>query len=471
MEELMEQRHDGSDVITYTDYTVYKQDLRSDLQRAAESFVRIGYMLKVARDTRILEGSGYASVNEFALKEFGLEKTQVSRFININDRFAKDGYSLELREEYKDYGYAKLAMMLTLPEEVNEMLSPEMSKAEIKAIKDEVDEEKKKTDIEVMLEEKDEVQQSLDDTLAKALYQWGKDTPESYVKIWTEAQRCRTEELTAEALVNALAPGGFILIMTRIPGEGRCSVKIDENSEQVSVVLIRDGQRHTYSKADAAQVIMDMCGGSDAKEQWSELYNLAYPEPVKKEPVAPVQPKKESHVQLPPKPKEEKPAEKQEKKIEEKPQGQSAEQNRENEAQEQSAESEQQSQQAESIGEEEQRERPAQSAGESGPQEQQSKEDTTEVNQTSHVEGRRSAKVAELEAKKHYWAESLSAHEVALRNRISMQNWEKVAEMAEQIKDEANKIVDLQNEIKEIQDAIQMRIEDMEDQQDAAEDE
>ncbi len=449
MEELMEQRHDGSNVITYTDYTVYKQDLRSDLQRAAESFVRIGYMLKVARDTRILEGSGYASVNEFALKEFGLEKTQVSRFININDRFAKDGYSLELREEYKDYGYAKLAMMLTLPEEVNEMLSPEMSKAEIKAIKDEVDEEKKKTDIEVMLEEKDEVQQSLDDTLAKALYQWGKDTPENYAQIWDEAQRCRTGEITAEALVNALAPGGFILIMTRIPGEGRCSVKIDENSEQVSVVLIRDGQRHTYSKADAAQVLMGMCGGSDAKEQWSELYNLAYPEPVKKEPVAPVQPKKESHVQLPPKPKKERLAEKPEEKIEEKPQEQPAE----------------------SIGEDEQRERSAQSTGENEPQEQQSEEDTAKANQTSHVEGRRSAKVAELEAKKHYWAESLSAHEVALRNRISMQNWEKVAEMAAQIKDEAEKIVDLQNEIKEIQDAIQMRIEDMEDQQDAAEDE
>lgn len=478
MEELMEKRHDGSDVITYTDYTVYKQDLRSDLQRAAESFVRIGYMLKVARDTRILEGSGYESVNEFALKEFELEKTQVSRFININDRFAKDGYSLELREEYKDYGYAKLAMMLTLPEEVNEMLSPEMSKAEIKAIKDEVDEEKKKTDIEVMLEEKDEVQQSLDDTLAKALYQWGKDTPENYAQIWDEAQRCRTGEITAEALVNTLAPGGFILIMTRIPGEGRCSVKIDENSEQVSVMLIRDGQRHTYSKTDAAQVLMDMCGGSDAKKQWSELYNLAYPEPVKKEPVAPVQPKKESHVQLPPKPKKERLAEKPEEKIEEKPQGQpeapqgqSVEQNRENEVQEQSTESEKQSQPAESIGEDEQRERSAQSTGENEPQEQQSEEDTAKANQTSHVEGRRSAKVAELEAKKHYWAESLSAHEVALRNRISMQHWEKVAEMAAQIKDEAEKIVDLQNEIKEIQDAIQMRIEDMEDQQDAAEDE
>ena len=180
MEELMEQRHDGSDVITYTDYTAYKQDLRTELERAAEAFVRIGYMLKVARDTRILEGSGYANVNEFAAKEFGLEKTQVSRFININDRFAKDGYSTELRDEYKGYGYAKLAMMLTLPDEINEMLSPELSKAEIKEIKNEVDAENKKTDIEVMLEEKDEVQQSLDDTLAKALYQWGKDTPEMH---------------------------------------------------------------------------------------------------------------------------------------------------------------------------------------------------------------------------------------------------------------------------------------------------
>lgn len=178
-------------------------------------------------------------------------------------------------------------------------------------------------------------------------------------------------------------------------------------------------------------------------------------------------------MQLPPK--KEKPAEKPKEKIEEKPQGQpeapqgqSAEQNRENEAQEQSAESEQQSQPTEKIGEAEQRERPAQSTEENEPQEQ---EDTAEVNQTNHVEGRRSAKVAELEAKKHYWAESLSAHEVALKNRISMQHWEKVAEMAAQIKDEAEKIIDLQNEIKEIQDAIQMRIEDMEDQQDAAEDE
>ena len=86
MEEIMTQDHN---VITYTDYATYKHDLDTELQGAVEKFVRIGYLLKVAQDTGILAGSGYSNVNEFAMKEYGLDKTQVSRFIRINDRFSK----------------------------------------------------------------------------------------------------------------------------------------------------------------------------------------------------------------------------------------------------------------------------------------------------------------------------------------------------------------------------------------------
>lgn len=52
MEELM---NTGNTVITYTDYTQYKAALDAELQKSAEGFVKIGYLLKVARDTRILE--------------------------------------------------------------------------------------------------------------------------------------------------------------------------------------------------------------------------------------------------------------------------------------------------------------------------------------------------------------------------------------------------------------------------------
>ncbi|MFQ8778311.1 MAG: hypothetical protein ACLR78_13920 [Roseburia sp.] len=99
---------------------------------------------------------------------------------------------------------------------------------------------------------------------------------------------------------------------------------------------------------------------------------------------------------------------------------------------EQSAESEQQSQPAESIGEDDQRERSAQSTRENEPQEQQSEEDTAGGKSDQPCRG------ADDQRKSRSWRQreallggvTIAAHEVALRNRISMQHWEKVAEMA-----------------------------------------
>lgn len=129
-----------------------KNALRHELNAAAVSFVRIGYLLKTARDTDIL-GDQYADVNDFAQKEFGMDKSQVSRFININDRFSIGGYSEHLQDRYEGYGSSKLSMMLLLPDSINEQLSPEYSKSDIQTIKEEYQAEQKISDIEVMLEE------------------------------------------------------------------------------------------------------------------------------------------------------------------------------------------------------------------------------------------------------------------------------------------------------------------------------
>ena len=99
---------------TFRDYKEYKASLDFEIKANAEGFVRIGYLLKVARDTNILEESGYKSVAEFAQAEYGLTKDVVSRFIAINDRYSIDGYSEKLLEKYEGYGVAKLQEMLTL---------------------------------------------------------------------------------------------------------------------------------------------------------------------------------------------------------------------------------------------------------------------------------------------------------------------------------------------------------------------
>ena len=84
-----------------TTFEQLKGELGNELHKAAISFVRIGYLLKLARDENILAGTSYADVNDFATAEFGLDKTQVSRFIRINDRFSIGGYSEHLKEECK----------------------------------------------------------------------------------------------------------------------------------------------------------------------------------------------------------------------------------------------------------------------------------------------------------------------------------------------------------------------------------
>ena len=115
--------------ITYKrTYQEFKGELDYELNKAANGFVRIGFLLKQARDTDILNESPYSNYQEFAQKEYGLDASQVSRFININDRFAREDNPEKLKDEYGGFGVAKLSLMLTLPDSLNEELSPEMSK-------------------------------------------------------------------------------------------------------------------------------------------------------------------------------------------------------------------------------------------------------------------------------------------------------------------------------------------------------
>ena len=140
-----------NDIVYTKSYTEYRNELLQELSNASESFVRIGYLLKVARDTEVLNGQ-YENYIDFAREEFGLDKTQVSRFIRINDRFSIGGNSLELKDEYKGFGTRKLGIMIQLPDEITEELTSDYTVEEIETIKNEVKEEQKVTPLEDFME-------------------------------------------------------------------------------------------------------------------------------------------------------------------------------------------------------------------------------------------------------------------------------------------------------------------------------
>lgn len=285
-------------VIGYRSYQEYKQELDTELKKTAEGFVRIGYLLKVARDTSILAESGYDNVIDFARAEYGLDKTQVSRFMNINDKFSEGGYAPELKEEYQGFGYAKLSIMLLLPEDVNNVLTPDFSKAEIQQIKDVVDEEKKTTDIEVMLERKDEAQQALDNNLEKVVFQLGKDNPKIYKEIWEAVKK---ESETGKYFIRHLIPNGKAVYTVRIPGTGSHMLAITEESEDVKLLNLRDAsQNEKYNKEDVEKAFGKIFFNTGTwKESWEKEYGEILPA-EKNAAVAPVQskaaPRKESKV-------------------------------------------------------------------------------------------------------------------------------------------------------------------------------
>ena len=176
--------------ITYQkSYQEFKGELDTELQKTAEGFVRIGYLLKVARDTDVLKDSPYKTVTEFAEAEYGLSATYVSRFISINDRFAESGYSDKLDTKYQGFGYAKLTVMLQLPDSMNEELSPDMSKSDIEAVKAEFDAESKVTDIERVIEGSNPLEgdtSDLDDhtqLLYQTILALGEAEPELYERV------------------------------------------------------------------------------------------------------------------------------------------------------------------------------------------------------------------------------------------------------------------------------------------------
>lgn len=302
-----------NEVLYTKTFSEWQQELDTELVKSAESFVKIGYLLKVARDTDILVNSGYVNVVDFAKARYGLDKTQVSRFIHINDRFSEDGNSAELQDRYKGMGYAKLTIMLQLPDEINEEISADFSKSEIEDIKKEIDEENKISDIEVWMEGTQEEAEKYNE-LGQVMYQLLHDMPELFIKI---AQ----SSIETEELMNVLAPSGEMIYSVRIPGTGRLMLSIKVNTGRITITNVRSMDKTEWNIEDLADFVVDILSRADTEDPvkaWTSIYKEEYP---KKAEVAPVQ--------------QEKPAQRKEKKVQkakiEKPKPQPAEKDAEEE--------------------------------------------------------------------------------------------------------------------------------------------
>lgn len=255
-------------------YEQFKQALDTELANQAAGFVRTGYLLKKARDTDILAASGYNTVAEFAKAEYGLSKDIVSRYIAINDRYSEGGYSDRLQDKYEGYGVAKLQDMLTLPIEVVDLISPEMTRKEIAEVKAEVKAEEAISPIEVALEGTD-VQQADMELCQKAIYKYAKDNPEKFKALvkWTK-------DGDSEELESILAPSGIAVLASRPQGIGKVFTSFKGEGQPVDILAVKNNEKHTLSMDDYAAKVREVFAPiADMPDAYEKTFGVAPVQP------------------------------------------------------------------------------------------------------------------------------------------------------------------------------------------------
>ncbi len=259
----------GTEVLAFARY----QDLEMAADRTAvkikEGFMEMGYILKVARDTDILAGSGYMSHEEFAEKRYGLDKGTVSRYIRIVERFSVGGNSHVLQEGYRNIGFAKLSLMLHMPDAIAEEITESYSKQEVQAIKEEIDAEHAVSDIEVAIEAATAPEPEKEGSLLeRAIRQLGKEQQDLYRKL---------HEVYAiggiaanNMMMDVLAPQGDATYMVRIAGTGRLMLSFSGSS--ASVTNVRSCDKERYAVEDVSAAVARIIHAGPVAASWEQEY-------------------------------------------------------------------------------------------------------------------------------------------------------------------------------------------------------
>ena len=263
--------------LTFTGYEDYKKTLDNAMGTAVENFVLIGYLLRQAKENpELLEETEYEDYKAFAKSEYGLEASQVSRFISINERY---GAGADLLPQYKGYGQSKLAEMLSLPKSIADEISPDTTREEIRDIKKAVAEEKSVSPVERFLEgngEEDDAGKM--ENFFSSFFENNKDA-------WIALKGWDKEDI--EVLSDAIYPNGEGLIRGKIKGEGNCLLKSKGVYDDLKLTVIRDGSSRNVEWPEITEGLRLLLVANEIKDFTSSAWEKIYG----KEEIAPAQDK------------------------------------------------------------------------------------------------------------------------------------------------------------------------------------
>lgn len=124
--------------------------VHSDLNDLQHSYIRLGFHLHEIQKFRYFEQFGYYDFYNFCAANFGLDRTSVSRLLDVSRTFCMRKperpylQTMFIDETYKDYSYSQLCEMLPLSLDQRKQIKPNMTVKQIREFKKRF---KKKSDV------------------------------------------------------------------------------------------------------------------------------------------------------------------------------------------------------------------------------------------------------------------------------------------------------------------------------------
>jgi len=112
--------------------------IRKEVGNVAKSFCRIGFKLWEVKENKLYIGQGYKNISEYGEKVLGFRKSSTANYISVCERFSVrkgDKPTAQLMDNFSNFSYGQLSLMLSLPEDKVNEITPEATCKEIREIK------------------------------------------------------------------------------------------------------------------------------------------------------------------------------------------------------------------------------------------------------------------------------------------------------------------------------------------------
>lgn len=119
-----------------------------DIKNLKDGYIKLGFHLHEFKEYKYYEDFGYETFESFCEANFALDKSEISRCMNVWWKFCdidKNSHSRKMwiDEKYEAYNYSQLVEMLPLDNVMCDQVKPDMTVKEIRECKKQIKEQKK----------------------------------------------------------------------------------------------------------------------------------------------------------------------------------------------------------------------------------------------------------------------------------------------------------------------------------------